>query len=111
MPKHKPPPWMKATSPPARTHVGVPWYTEDQWAKVKAAATDPDRFELTYKQWLQKAEDSLRKSRTLGVVAKKVSIGCDELLAWCSMHKKENNADARSQFASEHSARRHDAGI
>ena len=25
---------------------GVTWYTADNWARVKAAATDPDRFEI-----------------------------------------------------------------
>jgi hypothetical protein len=88
----------------------VPWYTEDEWAKVKAAATDPDRLEANYKQWMQSAEDSLRKSRAQGVVASKVLISCGELLAWCARHKKENNAQARVQFASEPGARRHDAG-
>jgi hypothetical protein len=109
MPKHKPPPWLKTTAPPARTHAAVPWYTEDEWAKVRAAATDPDRLGASYKQWMLSAEDSLRRSRTLGVVANKVLIGCEELLAWCSSHKKENNAQARVQFAAEHGARRQDA--
>lgn len=37
----------------ARTTVmGVVWYTEEDWGLVKAAATDPERFEQTYAEWV-----------------------------------------------------------
>jgi len=41
MPKHKLPPWLRPKTAPRLVELGVAWYTESEWALVKAAATDP----------------------------------------------------------------------
>ena len=110
MPKHKPPPWLKQKTPPAQMEVGVTWYTQVEWERVKATATDPERFESTYEEWEKMAEDSLLKLLSVGIVASKVFIDASSLLAWCLAHKKQNNASARAQFVSEQGAKRNEAG-
>lgn len=81
--------------------VGVTWYAEDQWQLVKASATDPERFEDTYADWVAMAEDSIRRMRAAGIAAERVPIIASELLAWCLAHGKVNDASARAKFVSE----------
>ena len=81
--------------------VGVTWYTADNWARVKAAATDPDRFEATYADWHAMAVDALAGIRATGINATPFNVVADRLLAWCLMHNKPNHAASRAEFVSE----------
>jgi hypothetical protein len=85
----------------ANVVMGVVWYTEAEWALVKAAATDPDVFEPSYKAWLAMAEGGLRDLKKAGISPQKVFVKANELLAWCLTHNKENNAEARTEYVSE----------
>lgn len=78
--------------------VAVAWYTESEWARVKATATDPERFEASFKEWQAMAEDAVADIRKAGVVLEKYFIKADQLLAWCMLHNLENNSDARTEF-------------
>jgi hypothetical protein len=81
--------------------VGVAWYSEDQWALVKASATDPERFEASYPEWVTMAEEALQQLQAAGVAPIKVLVHSAELSAWCLAHGKRNEAGARAQLASE----------
>lgn len=81
--------------------VGVAWYSEDQWALVKASSTDSERFEASYSEWLAVGEDALRKLQLAGVTPVKVLVDAAELAAWCLAQGKPNEASARAQFVSE----------
>ena len=102
-PKNKLPPWLqpKKPNPSPGLSVGVGWYTEEEWAKVKAAAADPERFEETYSEWVQVAEEALAKLRASGVSAGKSYVKAEKLLAWCLAHNKRNDGAARAQFVAE----------
>ena len=54
--------------------VGVTWYTQENWRRVKAAATDSERFEETYAQWNAMAVEAVADLRKTGVYAVKVFI-------------------------------------
>ena len=99
--KYKLPPWRRPKTDSSKLAVGVGWYTEDNWTKVKTAATDPDRFEETYQEWIEMAEKALREIRLAGVNAEKVLINSEELLAWCIAHNKANDAASRAEFVSQ----------
>jgi hypothetical protein len=89
--------------------VGVAWYSADQWADVRASATDAERFESSYSEWLKMAEDALRDLELAGMTPVKVLVKASELAAWCLVHGKPNNAGARAQFTSEKMGSRSDA--
>ena len=80
--------------------VGVAWYSEDCWRRVKAAAADPDRFEATYPEWWAMATEAIGKLKQVGVNPLKVLVDADELSAWCQLHNKPNNAESRAEFVS-----------
>jgi hypothetical protein len=86
----------------ARSSVmGVTWYTEENWSKVKAAATDPDRFEETYAEWNAMAIEAVADLKRAGVNAVKFLVMSGELLPWCLVHNKPNNAASRAEFVAE----------
>ena len=81
--------------------VGVTWYTEENWGRVKAAATDPERFEETYPEWNAMAVEAVADLKKTGVNTVKFFINSEELLSWCLLHDKPNNAASRAEFVSE----------
>jgi hypothetical protein len=81
--------------------VGVGWYTEPEWASVKAAAADPELFEESFSEWVAMAEEALARMRVSGMEPRKVLVKSSELLAWCLAHAKVNNAPSRAEFVSE----------
>ena len=84
-----------------RTVLGVTWYSAESWSRIKAAAADRERFEATYAEWQAMADEALTDIKKTGVNPIKVSITYEELLPWCVVHKKPNNAASRAEFVSE----------
>lgn len=96
--KSRLPHWLRPKTPRQALSVGVGWYIEEEWAKVKATAVDAERFEATYPEWVQMAEESLVKMHAAGLMAEKCYVQADVLLAWCLDHNKPNDAPARATF-------------
>jgi hypothetical protein len=109
-PKHKLPPWLRPKEAP-QIHVGVSWYEEAEWAKVKASAVDSRLFEETFGEWQEMAEKALSELRGAGIKPNKCYIKAEELHAWCLAHGKKNDAAARSEFVSEHGRKSHEIGV
>ena len=84
-----------------RTVLGVTWYSAENWSRIKAAAADPERFGATFAEWQAMADEALTDIQKTGVNPIKLSIRYEELLAWCLVHKKPNNAASRAEFVSE----------
>jgi hypothetical protein len=106
MPKHKFPLSLRPRQEQRSLKIGVSWYSEDQWQLIKASATDAERFEETYADWVAMAEESMKNMLAAGIVAERVPVIASELLAWCLAHGKKNNASARAEFVSQLQSRR-----
>lgn len=85
----------------SKTIVGLGWYDAKNWAQVKLTATDSERFEESYPEWLEVANTALADIKKTGVNAIPCYIIADELMAWCLKNKKLNNASARAEFVAE----------
>jgi hypothetical protein len=105
MDRKRKPPFARLKEPERGVRVGLGWYTEEEWAKVRAAAVDPERFESTYVEWLRIAEATLYRFRAVGVDAEKCFINAAELLAWCFMSSRPNDSEARAKFVAEKTRR------
>ncbi len=88
--------------------VGIAWYTEQNWVRVRATARDPDRFESTFDEWIKMAERALVDFRKAGINAIKVMVDADDFALWCAKHTKENDATARPEFVSAQVRREHE---
>jgi hypothetical protein len=81
--------------------VGICWYTEAGWARIKQTATDPERFEATYEEWRAMAENSLPDLMQVGISAVKVTIDPDDFAAWCKKYRRKNNGRARAAYVTD----------
>lgn len=108
--KHKLPPWLRPKASATTLAVCVGWYTQVEWAKIKAAAVDAQRFEDTYVEWVEMAEQALANLRATGVAADRSYVNASELLAWCLAHNKPNDAASRAEFVSEQGRKGHETG-
>jgi hypothetical protein len=94
-------PVLKPAPFPSGPAVGVVWYSEQEWAKVKATAADAEVFENSYAEWLDMAEKAMLEVQVLGLKVEKVFVQADELRAWCLAHGKPNNGASRAEYVSQ----------
>ncbi|MGM9485859.1 hypothetical protein [Ideonella sp. YS5] len=109
MPTHKLPPWLQPKVNPPAVNFGVVWYTEAEWAKVKETSVDPERFEASYSEWIQMAEQGLQQLQAMGIVPSKVQVVAQDFFAWCLVKGKQNSAESRSEYVLELGAKRSNA--
>ncbi|MCX7192641.1 MAG: hypothetical protein NTY60_03315 [Proteobacteria bacterium] len=88
--------------------IGVTWYNEEAWAQMKAAATDPERFEESFVKWKAMAVSARREFQRSGVRAVECQIAPEEFFSWCTLNNQENNAASRAEFVSEKLSSAHD---
>jgi hypothetical protein len=82
-----------------RLVVGVAWYRENQWDRLKEVSADRDRLEDAWTDWVRGAEASMRDVRAQGIDVRKVDVDVEELLRWCRANGKPVNGESRSSFA------------
>ena len=87
--------------------VGVAWYAEAEWQRLRQVSADPEVLEATYADWLTVVEKSLRKLAASGVGAERVDVTVTELQQWCELEGCRLDASARSAFAAELLRRRY----
>jgi hypothetical protein len=92
---------LQAKKAAGKSLVGVTWYSQENWAKVKSSATDADRFEESYQAWQIMAMTALSDIQKTGINAVPYNIIADELENWCLTHNKANNAAHRAEFVAE----------
>ena len=95
------PPWPGAKLQRRQVPLAIGWYSEAEWRQVKAAATDAERFEQTFQAWETMAERALNDLRAQGLRPTRFNIIANDLLAWCLVRNKQNDAAARALFVSE----------
>ncbi len=81
--------------------VGVVWYREADWPRLRALLADVDKLPDTYTDWLASAEGLLAQLRRDGIAAERVPLDPDVFSAWCVARGLAPDAQARSQYASE----------
>ena len=87
--------------------VGVVWYREADWPRLRALLADADKLPDTYAEWLASAEGLLVQLRQDGIAAEKVPLDPDVFSAWCAAQGLALDAQARSRYASEVVATKH----
>ena len=81
--------------------VAVVWYRPEQWQRIRDIATDVERFEDSYLEWLRQAEDKVNDLRSTGVRVEKVDLDSEKLILWCNERGLENDGEARTRYAAE----------
>lgn len=80
----------------------IPWYTQEQWEKVRAISADPDSMAASYEQWLGAAEKTAKRQQSAEVTVHRVFVEADKLLAFAQRSGRELTADTRVAYAIDH---------
>jgi len=99
-----------ADKPSPGMRVGVAWYRDSEWEKLRQLAADPEILEETYAEWTKVYENGIRQLRASGLVPERVEIDVEELRAWCTAQKCPLDGKARAAFATEILSRRSKQG-
>lgn len=79
--------------------VGVAWYSEQDWTRLRLVCSDPDEMDDSYAEWRAAAEKTIRDLAKLGSPAERVDVDIDEFLRWCRLHGRKTDKAARTEFA------------
>ncbi|MHB8581440.1 MAG: hypothetical protein ACYDA4_16470 [Ignavibacteriaceae bacterium] len=92
--------------PKKNTNVGIVWYTEGEWEKMKQISIDSERLENSFQEWEEMALKTLADMKATGIIGTKVFIKAEEFLIWCKIHSLPVDASSRSRYISEIMSRR-----
>jgi hypothetical protein len=80
------------------TVVGVAWYSEQDWTRLRLICSDPEEMDDSYAEWRAAAEKTIGDLAKLGRSAEKVDIDIDEFLRWCRLHGRKTDKASRAEF-------------
>jgi hypothetical protein len=81
--------------------IGIAWYRPEQWALLRALATDPEVLEPTHVEWLVNANKGLQELEQRGIVPVQVDVDVRELAAWCQGRACRLDGSARAAFVAD----------
>jgi hypothetical protein len=81
--------------------VGVAWYREADWPRVKELFPDADQLHDSYAEWLKFAEESMKRLARTGMTVEPFVIDVDDFLGWCLIHGRARDAKARTEYVAE----------
>lgn len=77
---------------------GIAWYRRDQWTQLRELASDVEKLEESYEDWLAGAQKALVQMTVAGVRAQRVDVDLDELALWCRAESRPLDSAARAAF-------------
>jgi len=83
---------------PGMSIVGVAWYQENDWPRIKTLFQDADQLHDSYAEWLKDTRKAIKQLEKEGCFAKQVVIDIDDLIAWCLVRGHKIDAKARTQY-------------
>jgi len=86
---------------PAMVGIGMPWYTRDNFQRVREVMVDRDKLHDTFDQWEKAAKQGEANLKAGGKIVVRANLDADKFAAWCAERDLETNASARNQFAAE----------
>ena len=84
-----------------RMVLGVAWYREEQWQRLREISADVTELEETYGAWLLIA---MRKSNEMtreGIAFERVEVDVEDLVVWCLAEKRPVNSASRAAYVAE----------
>ena len=80
------------------TVVGVAWYDQQRWTRMRLICFDPDTMDDSYDEWRAAAENSMAHLAKAGIRAQRVEIDVDAFLRWCRLHGRKTDKASRAEF-------------
>ena len=77
---------------------GVAWYRREQWSRLREVASDRDKLDASYEEWLAGAQKTRVEMAVAGVRARRVDVDVDALVRWCQGDGRRVDSAARAAF-------------
>ena len=90
-------------APPRK--VGLPWYSREDYPRLRELMSDRHKLAPTYDAWLASAENNENVGRQAGLAMVRVRIEPDAFARWCQEKGLEPNGGARVTYVAELTAR------
>jgi hypothetical protein len=84
--------------PPVKTIVGVAWYREHDWPRIKTLFQDGGQLHDSHAEWLKDTRKAMKQLEKEGCFAKPVVIDIDDLIGWCLVRGCKIDAKARTEY-------------
>jgi hypothetical protein len=84
---------------------GFAWYRREQWPRLHEVASDPDKLDASYDEWLAGAQRAIIQMKLAGVSVRRVDV--DVFLRWCRAEGRPVDSAARAAFVAEQLWRSH----
>jgi hypothetical protein len=81
--------------------IGVAWYREHDWPRVKSEFPDAADLHDTHEQWRRETESAINQLTALGYIVTPVTIDIDEFIGWCMVRGRKRDGKARSEYVTE----------
>ena len=78
--------------------IGIPWYTQDDWYKMKVLASDRERFHENYEQWLTNTDKSIVLLTNQGKMFERLNIDPIHYSYWCEKKSLQKNKISRTRY-------------
>jgi hypothetical protein len=92
------------TNAPVR-RIGLPWYSREDYLRIREMMTDPHNLAPTYESWLAAAENNETVGLEAGLQITRIMIEPDEFTRWCMEKGVEPDSAARRDYVAEKSSR------
>lgn len=79
--------------------IGLPFFSETEWAAAKLVMEDGHTFHDTYADFLARVEQTESRLRRQGQLTIRVHLRMAEFLPWCAARARKVNAQSRSEYA------------
>ncbi|WP_114943935.1 hypothetical protein [Microvirga calopogonii] len=90
-------------APPRR--IGLPWYSREDYPRIRAMMTDRHNLASTYEAWLASAVNNELVGQQAGLRIERIMIEPDVFATWCEEQGLEPDSKARTTYATEICAR------
>ena len=81
--------------------VGIAWFRPEQWELLRSVSVDVDVLEQTHAEWEKLARKTMTDLARQAILARKVDVDVEHLLAWCEAQQRPLDASARATYAAE----------
>ena len=78
--------------------VGIPWYSREDWYKMKALSDDKERFHPSYEHWLANTDKSIVLLTNRKKLFERLNIDPINYAWWCNKRKMHKNSESRKAY-------------
>ena len=78
--------------------VGIPWYSERSWLKMKEIASDPESFHPSYQVWLAHADKSVVILTNRDKPFERLNIDPTSYAWWCENQSIKRDKESRRAY-------------